>query len=246
MESQAITVLPSGQRVRLAPGRHASPGDGACVVELASLLADEPFGDRPRCVDPVIGAFLRGWNDRAAYADRQRLRPYAERIVGSRASPAITRQRRDICLEWAGANLYRGRALRALARLRMRVRIAAFCGLPEAFRLGEGAGEYAARVLFGRRDVEGAFVLLDAMLSLGDEPAEGSAPAPPVVAAMNGRSSNDRVNGRANCRPPAARDQVPLDESASGGNGSGGNGNGAGRRDGVASSPDPTRTTRPR
>ena len=49
----------------------------------------------------------------------------------------------------------------------MRLRIAVFCGPAYATRLDEGAGEYAARVLFGRRDVDGAFVLLDAMLALG-------------------------------------------------------------------------------
>ena len=45
------------------------------MVELASLIAQEEFSDRPRCVCPVIGAFLRGWNDRAPYAERQRLGP---------------------------------------------------------------------------------------------------------------------------------------------------------------------------
>jgi hypothetical protein len=51
------------QTVRLSPGRHRSPDDGACVMELASMLADEPFSDRPRSVCPVIAAFLRSYND---------------------------------------------------------------------------------------------------------------------------------------------------------------------------------------
>ncbi len=154
-------------RVRLAPGSHSSPHEGACVVELSSLIAREPFSDRPACVCPVIASFMRGWNDRAAYADRQRLRPYALRIVGTREDDRVTRERRDLCLEWVGVELRGGFVRRALARLRIRPRLAVLCGVRYATHLDEGAGEYAARVLFGRRDVDGAFVLLDAMLALG-------------------------------------------------------------------------------
>ena len=57
--------LSSTSSVRLEPGRHRSPGDGVCVVELASMIAGEKFTDRPNCVCPVIGSFLRCWNDRA-------------------------------------------------------------------------------------------------------------------------------------------------------------------------------------
>ena len=50
---------PTHQTVRLSRGKHASPRSGACVMELASMLAGEPFSDRPDCACPVIGAFLR-------------------------------------------------------------------------------------------------------------------------------------------------------------------------------------------
>jgi hypothetical protein len=153
------------ERVRLDVGRHETPGDGACVVELASLVAREPFSDRPDCVCPVIAAFLRGWNDRSAYADRQRLRPYARRIVGSTSSPTVTRWRRDLCLAWVGTDMGGGRVRRPLRMLGLRFRIAAFYGIRCALRFNEGAGEYAARVLYSRRDVESAFGLLDALLA---------------------------------------------------------------------------------
>jgi hypothetical protein len=153
------------ERVRLDVGSHDTPGDGACIVELASLVAREPFSDRPDCVCPVIAAFLRGWNDRSAYADRQRLRPYARRIVGSNSSRTVTRWRRDLCLAWVGTDLGGGWLRRGLRMLAVRLRIAAFYGVRYAFRLNEGAGEYAARVLYSRRDVESAFGLLDALLA---------------------------------------------------------------------------------
>lgn len=167
-------------------------------------MADEEFSDRPACVCPVIGAFLRGWNDRAAYADRQRLRPYALRIVGTREADAVTRARRELCLEWVGAELHRGRARRVFELVRIRARIALFCGFGHALRLDDGAGEYAARVIFGRRDVDGAFVLLDAMLALGRPPA----PNPHWPGANGNGHANG--NGRADGNGSAVGNGTPL------------------------------------
>lgn len=167
-ERESAVVLDQAP-VRLTAGGHSSPREGVCVVELASLIAREEFSDRPRCVCPVIGALLRGWNDRAPYAERQRLGPYAERIVGSRRDPRVTRERRDICLEWAGADLGHGAFRRLRSRAAMRVRIAIFCGPGAAVRPNEGAGDYAARVAMARGEAERAFELLEALLAVGNE-----------------------------------------------------------------------------
>jgi len=35
------------QTIRLSRGKHSSPEEGACVMELASMLAGEPFSDHP-------------------------------------------------------------------------------------------------------------------------------------------------------------------------------------------------------
>jgi len=75
----------SFQTVRLAKGSHASPDQGACVVELASMLAGEPFSDRPRTVCPVIAGFLRTYNDLLPDSERDTLYPYAALVVGSAA-----------------------------------------------------------------------------------------------------------------------------------------------------------------
>jgi hypothetical protein len=146
------------------------------VVELASLIAHEEFSDRPRCVCPVIGAFLRGLNDRAPYAQRQRLSPYAGRIVGSRGDRGLTRERRDICLRWAGADLSHGAMRRLWSRAATRVRIAIFCGPGAAVRPNEGAGDYAARVATARGDMDSAFGLLEALLAAGGETRLGLRP----------------------------------------------------------------------
>jgi hypothetical protein len=155
--------------VRLEPGRHRSPDDGVCVVELASIIGGEKFSDRPDCVCPVVGAFLRSWNDRVGYTDRQRLEPYASLVVGTGGYRRISRIRRDICLSYAGARLDRGRLRRAAARLRMRLRIAWAVGIFPSVWLKEGAAAYAARVCFSRGGSPEAFALLDRLLAVGEQ-----------------------------------------------------------------------------
>jgi hypothetical protein len=161
--------------VRLEPGSHRSPSDGVCIVELASMIAEEPFSDSPRCVDRVIAAFLRAWNDRAGYADRQRLHPYASRVVETGGYRRMSRIRRDLCLSSAGAQLDRGPLGRTVARLRMRARIAWSVGLWPAVRLKAGAGSYAARICFARGGGDEAFELLERLLAVGSPPAAESA-----------------------------------------------------------------------
>jgi hypothetical protein len=176
-----------------------------CIVELASILAKERFSDEPDCVCDVIGAFLRSWNDRASYYDRQRLRPYAARIVGTRSGRAITHRRRDICLVWSGlASLDSGPLSRSLGRLRARIRVGWQLGLGSALRLNRGAGEYAALACFSRHGSEASFRLLDRLLMVGDEEhgprsrtnepdAEPSEPP-----ALNGDANgNGHTNGKA-------------------------------------------------
>jgi hypothetical protein len=173
------------------------------VVELASLIAQEEFSDRPQCVCPVIAAFLRGWNDRAPYAERQRLSPYAARIVGSRAGNGVTRERRDMCLRWAGVDPGHGVLPRLWRRAGTQVRIAVFCGLGAALRPNEGAGDYAARVAMARDDADGAFELLGALLAVGVTQGPGPWLAPANGnghASSNGNghaSSNGNGNGHA-------------------------------------------------
>ncbi len=158
-------------RLRLEAGAHDSPDEGVCIVELASILAGERFTDRPICVDEVIAAFLRSWNDRLGHAERQRLVPYADRVVGTNTDAATTRKRRDICLASAAQALGHSGGGRFLGRLTMRARIAWLIGLGPALRLNEGAGELASRLCFRREDgVDRAFELLDQLISAGGSP----------------------------------------------------------------------------
>jgi hypothetical protein len=182
-------VLSSVGAVRLESGSHRSPADGVCVVELASMIGGERFSDRPDCVDPVIGAFLRSWNDGVGYADRQRLEPYASLVVGTGGYRRISRIRRDICLSYAGADLNGGALRRVVARLRMRARIAWSVGIFPSVWLREGAGAYAARVSFAQGGIDQAFALLDRLLEVGS-------PSPP--------RSNGNGNGNGHRRDELA------------------------------------------
>lgn len=90
----------SHQTIRLSRGKHASPAEGACVMELASMLASEPFSDHPISVCPVIGAFLRTYNDSVEDGRRQDLYAYASKVVGSRSSEAVERERQAHLERW--------------------------------------------------------------------------------------------------------------------------------------------------
>lgn len=91
----------SHQTVRLTRGSHRAPADGACVMELASMLAGEEFSDRPRSVCPVIGAFLRSYNDSIDDDARQRLYSYAAKVVGTRGGRRARRARARRCRRFA-------------------------------------------------------------------------------------------------------------------------------------------------
>jgi hypothetical protein len=89
------------QTIKLGKGKHSAPEDGACVMELASMLAGEPFSDRPQSVCPVIGSFLRAYNDSIDDRRRQDLYAYASRVVGSRASVDVEQARAERLTAWA-------------------------------------------------------------------------------------------------------------------------------------------------
>ena len=61
---------------------------------------DQPWSDHPDCASPVIGAFLRTWNDSLPDADRQTLKQYIPRLVGSKGTTAQEDHRAWMALDW--------------------------------------------------------------------------------------------------------------------------------------------------
>jgi hypothetical protein len=114
------------QTARLARGKHASPGDGVCVMELASMLGREPFTDSPECASPIVAAFLRAYNDAVDDDARQDLYDYASKVVGTHAAAAVERRRAERCLEvlhgLRGGGLLEPGGPRAAALRRQRTR----------------------------------------------------------------------------------------------------------------------------
>ena len=85
--------------IDLKRGEHASPEDGLCVMEAAAWVAREPHSDHPDCVSPVLGAFLRRWNDDLDDEDRQKLKPFVLRVVGT-AGDGQDEARGWLALDW--------------------------------------------------------------------------------------------------------------------------------------------------
>ena len=74
--------LPEGLPTLTAGAHDAGDGE-ACVMEYVSVLAGEPWSDRPECTHPVLAHEARTANDLASDADRHRLVPLVGRLFGT-------------------------------------------------------------------------------------------------------------------------------------------------------------------
>jgi hypothetical protein len=153
-----VPMVISHQTVRLERGGHASPDRGMCVMELASVLAGEPFGDHPRAVCPVIASALRTYNDRVDVERRQRLIPYAAEVVGTRAGRDVARLRAARCAAWA---IERGARVRPWQWRRRR--LAAGRG---AHLLGDGVLRWAGAAAGSLGD-EALLALVSELVAIG-------------------------------------------------------------------------------
>jgi hypothetical protein len=161
----------SHQTVRLGKGKHHSPDQGACVMELASMLAGEPFSDHPHSVSRPIAAFLRRYNDLLDDRRRQDLYPYAAIAVGTAADAETEAERVERLLSWADDRWLRRRwpaRSGVLSARRRRQRV----GHPEA------AASYAIRAIPKLSDEThaAALMLVDGLIAIG---APESLEAPP-------------------------------------------------------------------
>jgi hypothetical protein len=130
----------SHQTVRLGKGKHHSPDQGACVMELASMLAGERFSDHPHSVSRPIAAFLRRYNDVLDDRRRQDLYPYAARAVGTVADAETEEDRVERLLSWADE---------LWSRRRWPVRCGVLTARRRRQRIGhpEAAASYAIRAI---------------------------------------------------------------------------------------------------
>jgi hypothetical protein len=160
-------VVPTYQTVKLSRGKHSSPTRGACVMELASMLAGESFTDHPASVCPVIAALLRQYNDWIDDGRRQDLYTYAAKVLDSRDADACT-ARLDRLVAWK-AEVQRRRWTGRL--IPARLRCAGDVAEPEV------VARDAVRALGRRTDAAHAEVLglIDELLMLGGRHRSSSA-----------------------------------------------------------------------
>jgi hypothetical protein len=161
------------QTIKLGKGKHSSPDDGACVMELASMLAGEAFTDHPECVCPAIGSFLRAYNDSVDDVRRQDLYEYAARVVGSRRGPDVEQARADRLLAWA-AELQPRRLTRLLPAP---LRTLASQRRPPA----DAAGTHAVHAIRKHTDEThaAALVLVEELLAVGASTPVDAVPLEP-------------------------------------------------------------------
>jgi hypothetical protein len=171
----------SYQTIALSKGRHAAPQEGVCVMELASMLSGESFNDRPQSVCPVIGSFLRAYNDRIDDIRRQDLYAYAAKVVGSRGSQHAQLARAERLNAWA-LELRWSRWLQRLVPARLRRLVST----PRS----ELVGSHAVCAIRRHDDKTHAEVLalIDELLTIGG-------PEPPPTR---------------RAQPPAERPSLPL------------------------------------
>jgi hypothetical protein len=124
-------------------------------MELASMVAHEPFSDRSPSISPTIGAFLRTYNDGLSDERRQDLYAVAAQVVGSaRGGRAAERERINASLAFAlahGTGLPSPRASLAMAT-------------------PEPAGAWAAMTALETGAHEDALALIDRLVELGRRP----------------------------------------------------------------------------
>jgi len=153
----------SYQTIKLSKGKHLSPEHGACVMELASMLAGERFSDHPRSVSRPIASFLRSYNDMLDDERRQDLYAYAALAVGTTASREVENARIERLIEW-GDEMWERRSSRSfIGRLkRSRVR-------RERRWDPETAGTYAVHAIAKMTDQDHAasMALVDQLIAIG-------------------------------------------------------------------------------
>jgi len=88
-------------KLHLRTGSH-DPNDEQrmCVMEAVAFLAGEEWSDHPACASRIVATFLRSWNDVLPDDQRQELRQYIPRLVGSAGTPEQEERRSWMALDW--------------------------------------------------------------------------------------------------------------------------------------------------
>ena len=133
----------------LAHGVHKEREQGLCLMEAVAYFAGLPHSDHPKCSSPVLTEFGIRINDRMNEIERQRLKPFIPRLVGTN-DPAKEQVRyRILC--WAAITEFAPAALRLVKDEKCQAFAERLEGLPRydwgaAKRIGYEARDCARKV----------------------------------------------------------------------------------------------------
>lgn len=92
-------------KVWLSNGGHENRMSGVCAMEYAAYLAGEPHSADPKCVSGILSEFFICLNDSArSDEERQRLRPYLTRCIGTRGD-GQDQDRRELLFRWVAGTV---------------------------------------------------------------------------------------------------------------------------------------------
>ena len=131
----------------LRSGTHTSPSDGVSLMEAVSDFAGEPWSNSPSGTSPVIAAYARSLNDWLPDDERQRLKAYIPRLVGT-AEPDLELRRAFACAD-AAVRVFAPLALKAAGLVEEAARLGVIAPVDresaESARSAAESAESAAR-----------------------------------------------------------------------------------------------------
>lgn len=90
---------------RLIRGNGKAPGS-ACVMQMVSYIANEPWSDHPECACPVLTRYAIALNDAFNDDHRQLLKPFIPLLVGTRVDNATQIARKRLMMWRSVTALY--------------------------------------------------------------------------------------------------------------------------------------------
>lgn len=72
------------EKYELRTGAHKNLEEGACIMELVSYIANEPWSDHPKCVCPILTEYAIRINDRFNDEHRQLLKPLIPLLLNTK------------------------------------------------------------------------------------------------------------------------------------------------------------------
>lgn len=92
-------------------GVHRRREDGMCFAEAVAYFNGEKHTDEPDCLSLFLADLMRRWNDNLGDRDRQMLKPYITRVIGTRTGAMDDLERFMLLSDWF-ARVYLARWVR--------------------------------------------------------------------------------------------------------------------------------------